>query len=159
MLAKALLEQGIRGKPRTTSGAIRYEFSAVHSLRKWFHTKAQQGGMNILSLEMLMGHETGLPAHYIRPTEPELLEEYLKVVDYLTVNRQVVIERVSMNQQAFAAEMQAKHQEIHTLKEQTQILSEQLAAVIEQQQQHANTFDMKFKKLLDIVKTGLVDQD
>jgi hypothetical protein len=45
------------------------------------------------------------------------------------------------------------------LKEQTQILSEQLAAVIEQQQQHANTFDMKFKKLLDIVKTGLVDQD
>ena len=42
----------------------------VHSLRKWFHTKALQGGMNILSLEMLMGHETGLPAHYIRPTEP-----------------------------------------------------------------------------------------
>jgi hypothetical protein len=34
--------------------------------------------------------------------------------------------------------------------------SKQFADVIEQ---HANTFDMKFVKLLDIVKTGLVDQD
>jgi hypothetical protein len=34
-----------------------------------------------------------------------------------------------------------------------------LADVIEQQQQHANTFDMKFVKLLDILKTGFVDQD
>jgi hypothetical protein len=38
-------------------------------------------------------------------------------------------------------------------------MSKQLADVIEQQQQHANTFDMKFVKLLDIVKTGLADQD
>lgn len=51
-----------------------------------------------------------------------------------------------------------KEREIVTLREQTQILSKQLADVIEQQQ-HANTFDMKFIKLLDIVKTGLVDQD
>lgn len=51
-----------------------------------------------------------------------------------------------------------KEREISALREQTQILSKQLADVIEQQQ-HANTFDMKFIKLLDIVKTGLVDQD
>jgi c-di-GMP-related signal transduction protein len=41
------------------------------------------------------------------------------------------------------------------LREQTQILSKQLTDVIEQQQQHANTF----VKLLDIVKTDLEDQD
>ena len=52
-----------------------------------------------------------------------------------------------------------KDQEIDELKEQTQIMSKQLADVIEQQQQHANTFDMKFVKLLNIVKSGLVDQD
>ena len=52
-----------------------------------------------------------------------------------------------------------KEREIAALSEQTQIVSKQLATVIEQQQQHANTFDMKFVKLLDIVKTGLVDQD
>ncbi|HYA81828.1 MAG TPA: hypothetical protein VEH06_00065 [Candidatus Bathyarchaeia archaeon] len=38
-------------------------------------------------------------------------------------------------------------------------MGKQLADVIEQQQQHADIFDMKFVKLLDIVKTGLVDKD
>jgi len=52
-----------------------------------------------------------------------------------------------------------KDREIRALREQTQIMSKQLTDVIEQQQQHANTFDMKFVKLLDIVKTGLVDQE
>jgi hypothetical protein len=84
MLSTALREQGIRGKPRNTntSGAVRYEFSTDHSLRKWFETKATQAGMNLLSAEMLMGHETGLSYIYIRPTESELLEEYLKVHTY-----------------------------------------------------------------------------
>jgi hypothetical protein len=63
------------------------------------------------------------------------------------------------NQQALVAEMQAKDQEIQGLRNQTQILNEQLVAVIEQQQQHANSFDMKLAKLLEIVKTGSVDQD
>jgi len=45
------------------------------------------------------------------------------------------------------------------LREQTQILSKQLADVIEQQQQHADTFDMKFVKLLEIVKTSVVQDD
>jgi len=52
-----------------------------------------------------------------------------------------------------------KDQEIRALREQTQIMSKQLADAIEQQQQHANTIDMKFVKLLIIVKTGLAHQD
>src|SRR5215813_4126370 len=38
-------------------------------------------------------------------------------------------------------------------------MNEQLAAVTEQQQHHADIFDMKLAKLLEIVKTGSVDQD
>jgi integrase/recombinase XerD len=49
-----------------------------------------------------------------------------------------------------------KEREIAALREQTQIMSKQLADVIEQQQQHANTFDMKFVKLLDIVKIAII---
>jgi len=55
--------------------------------------------------------------------------------------------------------MSSNDQEIRALREQNQIMSKQLADVIEEQKQHANTFDIKFVKLLDIVKTGLVDQD
>ncbi|MGA9153337.1 MAG: site-specific integrase [Candidatus Nitrosopolaris sp.] len=57
------------------------------------------------------------------------------------------------------ANLLEKDQEIQTMKEQTQILSNQLADVIEQQQQHADTFDMKFVKLLEIVKTSVVQDD
>jgi seryl-tRNA synthetase len=61
--------------------------------------------------------------------------------------------------QELSSQMASNDQEMRALREQNQIMSKQLAGVIEQQQQHANTFDMKFVKLLDIVKTGLVDQD
>ena len=73
----------------------------------------------------------------------------------------MVIKEVSDNQLLLAAQavISSPRIEIAALREQTQILSKQLADVIEQQQQHADTFDMKFIKLLDIVKTGLVDQD
>jgi hypothetical protein len=33
-----------------------------------------------------MGHDTGLEKSYYKPTEQELLEDYLKVVDLLTIN-------------------------------------------------------------------------
>jgi predicted ATP-dependent Lon-type protease len=32
-----------------------------------------------------MGHSTGISDSYYRPTESELLEDYLKVVDHLTI--------------------------------------------------------------------------
>jgi hypothetical protein len=52
-------------------------------------------------------------------------------------------------------ELEQSQKEIAALREQTQVLSKQLVDVIEQQRQHADTFDIKFVKLLDIVKTGL----
>jgi integrase len=56
-------------------------------------------------------------------------------------------------------ERQRKDQEIQGLRKQTQILNEQLAAVIEQQQQHANSFDRKFEELLKIVNTRFHQDD
>lgn len=141
MLDKSLREQGIRGKPRTISGAVGYEFSTVHSLRKWFHTKALQGGMNILSLEMLMAHETGLPAHYIRPTEPQLLEEYLKVADYLTVNKQVVMEQVSENQQQLVFQMESKDKRIASLEEQMETLVQQISQLNDRVQNYKDDYN------------------
>ena len=67
--------------------------------------------------------------------------------------------RVPLTVAGYMEQGNQKEREIATLREQTQIMSKQLADVIEHQQQHANTFDMKFVKLLDVVKTGLVDQD
>jgi hypothetical protein len=47
-----------------------------------------QAGMSTLTAEILVGHNEGLPAHYNRPTEQDLLNEYLKVVDNLSIYKQ-----------------------------------------------------------------------
>ena len=36
---------------------------------------------------MLLGHSIGLASAYYNPTEDEMLEEYMKAVDNLTINQ------------------------------------------------------------------------
>jgi hypothetical protein len=43
--------------------------------------------------EMLLGHHTGLEENYYRPEEQDLLNEYLKCVDALTVNNEFRLQR------------------------------------------------------------------
>jgi hypothetical protein len=44
------------------------------------------GGMKPINIETLMGHSTGISDSYYRPTEQDLLEDYLKVIDVLTIS-------------------------------------------------------------------------
>jgi hypothetical protein len=41
--------------------------------------------MKPINIETLMGHSTGISDSYYRPTENDLLQDYLKVVDHLTI--------------------------------------------------------------------------
>jgi hypothetical protein len=109
--------------------------------------------MHGINVETLMGHGLGISDHYARPTDLDLLKDYLKAVDSLTISNKMV--KLSEKQQVLESQMQSKDREIQALREQTQEMNRRLASVIEQQQQDANTFDMKFVKLLEIVKTGL----
>ena len=42
--------------------------------------------MKSLNVEILMGHDIGLADSYYRPTEQELLKDYLSSVDLLTIH-------------------------------------------------------------------------
>ena len=42
--------------------------------------------MKLLNVKILMGHDTGLEKSYYKPSEKDILEDYLKVVDLLTIN-------------------------------------------------------------------------
>jgi hypothetical protein len=66
----------------------RYEVMRCHGFRKFFNTICIESDMNIVSKELLMGHKQslGLEKSYYRPTNDKLLNEYLKVVDDLTIN-------------------------------------------------------------------------
>jgi hypothetical protein len=76
---RLLFSIGIRNERKR-----RHEFS-VHGFRKFFKTKAEIGGMKPINVETLMGHSIGISDSYYRPTESELLEDYLKVTDHLTI--------------------------------------------------------------------------
>jgi integrase len=85
LLERGLFEEGIR-KP-LTDGAKRHQWKAAHGFRKFYKTRAEQA-MKPINVEVTMGHNLGLgvSACYYKPTDREVLEDYLKAVDLLTIN-------------------------------------------------------------------------
>jgi hypothetical protein len=83
ILIRAWSEQGLR--QALPPGVRRHEFKGAHGFRKFFKSHAEQV-MKSVNVETLMGHKIGLSQSYYRPTEHELLQDYLKAVDLLTIN-------------------------------------------------------------------------
>jgi site-specific recombinase XerC len=84
LMERAIWAQGLRKK--LEPGKKRHPFQANHSLRKWFKTTCEIGGMKPINVETLLSHSVGVSNSYYRPTETELLEEYLAVQDFLIIN-------------------------------------------------------------------------
>ncbi|MDG7011319.1 MAG: hypothetical protein JRN57_04280 [Nitrososphaerota archaeon] len=78
-LCRVLGRSGLRAERKR-----RYDFKAAHGFRKWFKTQAEQV-MKPANVEVLMGHSIGISDSYYRPTEKELLEDYLKAVPLLSI--------------------------------------------------------------------------
>ena len=91
LLTRSLRIQGVRKKKRKESSTLygtRYEFQTNHGFRKWFKTRCELAGMKSINIEKLMGHSIGISDSYYRATEAELLEDYLKAVDLLTIDEE-----------------------------------------------------------------------
>lgn len=71
----------------------RHEFKAEHGFRKYFKTQCEQV-MKPINVETLLGHSTGIRDNDYRPTEKILLEDYLKVIPFLTISE---VEEVKRN--------------------------------------------------------------
>ena len=84
LIENALWAQRIRIK--LESGRKRHEFQADHGFRKWFKTRCEIAGMRSINIETLMAHSTGISDSYYRPTEDELLNDYLKAIAFLTIS-------------------------------------------------------------------------
>jgi hypothetical protein len=95
----------------------RHEFS-VHGFRKYFKTRCELAGMKPINVETLMGHSTGISDSYYRPTENDLLGDYLRVVDQLAINE--------------IHKLRAEAQEINKIKERETVNSDAIAALSDQ---------------------------
>jgi hypothetical protein len=90
IIERALWEQGLRRPLR--KGEKRHEWKAAHGFRKFYKTRAEQV-MKPINVEISMGHNIGLSASYYKPTEKEVLEDYLKAVDLLTISNNNKLEK------------------------------------------------------------------
>jgi hypothetical protein len=112
----------------------RYEVMRCHGFRKFFNTICIESDMNIVSKELLMGHKQslGLEKSYYRPTNDKLLNEYLKVVDDLTINNEFrlskqVQELKTKNEDSeyiIKGKLQEKEEQIKSLEESVKFLSD-----------------------------------
>jgi len=82
LIERALWEQGIR-KP-LPEGKNRHEWKTAHGFRKYYKTRAEQV-MRPANVELTMGHDIGVSKSYYKPTEREILQDYLKAIEMLSV--------------------------------------------------------------------------
>lgn len=71
----------------------RNDLHPCHSLRIFAVTNMQRAKLDKTIREMLVGHATGLDKAYYKPQDDEILAEYLKAVDLLTIDNEHRLQR------------------------------------------------------------------
>jgi integrase len=115
LLNRAWQSQKIRTK--LSNGEKRHEFKTAHGFRKYFKTQAEQARIPSIKIELLMGHSLGVSDSYVRFTEEQILEDYLQIVDYLTVNQTIVLINKSLKKQEETVQKSLKEMEERHRKE------------------------------------------
>jgi hypothetical protein len=124
LIERGLWAQGLRKKLQ--NGKKRHPYSAIHSFRKWFKTRCEIAGMRPINIEKLLSHSIGISNSYYRPTENELFEDYLKVVDLLSIGKENKLQN-QLNEYA-----EKNNEETDIIKEKLQEKDEQIKSLTDQ---------------------------
>jgi hypothetical protein len=114
LVENAWYSQGLR-KP-LEKGKTRHEFQGVHGFRKFYKTRCELAGMKPSIIEVTMGHSLGgVSDSYFKPTEEEMLTEYLKAVDALSINDTQKLKLEVENLKAGISDLENKSRRIEEL--------------------------------------------
>jgi hypothetical protein len=137
LMERAIWAQGLRKK--LEPGKKRHPYQANHSLRKWFKTRCEIAGMKPINIEKLMNHSIGISDSYYRATETELLEDYLKAVDLLTINSDKLVlqkqvlelkEKSKDSEYIIKAKLQEKEEQMRNMQDQFAAMQSQVQTLI-----------------------------
>ena len=133
----------------TQRGRIRKEVMRCHVFRKMFNSTCIENNVNHYVKEMLMGHKKnlGLDVNYFRPQQNQLLQEYLKVIDSLTINDenrlfkqvQELVEKDDYNKYIIDKKMQEKDEQINVLSTQLKDIAKQIQEINQRTKLDPNT--------------------
>jgi integrase len=137
LIEQALWEQGLRQPLK--EGNKRHEWKAAHGFRKFYKSRTEQV-MKPINVEITMGHDIGVSASYYKPTEKEVLDDYLKAVSLLTINdgdrltlqKQVkeLEENSKTTEYVIKGKLHEKDEEVKRLSEQYSSMESQMRALI-----------------------------
>jgi hypothetical protein len=138
IMETALWTQGLRHI--LEPGKRRHEFQADHGLRKFFKTRCELAGMMPINIEILMGHSVGISDSYYRATEKELLDDYIKAIDFLTMSKEhklhmeinILAKEQREKDKEIKIQIYNKEQEVNALTEQSLSHSDAIAALSDQ---------------------------
>ena len=93
LISRTIEKSGLRTVERQTElhnehGKVRKNVRLTTGFRKFFDTQLIFADLRPAIKEMFMGHSIGLDNNYFKPTENDVLEEYLTAVNYLTINEE-----------------------------------------------------------------------
>lgn len=124
---KALLQDSIENSGLREIDHInihkRKEVSLFHGFRKFTTKQLVDSNVKAEIREMLLGHKIGLTGVYYKPTEQEMLNEYLKAVPLLTISNE---ERLKFK---LEERVQIQKTVIQSMQEQMDALKADIAAI------------------------------
>jgi integrase len=138
LINRAIWAQGLRKK--LENGKKRHPFQAIHCYRKWFKTRCEIAGMKPINVEILLSHNVGISNSYYRPTEIELLEDYLKVSELLQIDKQGQLQREVYQYQ------QKNQEESYIIKGKLQEREEEIKALKQRYESDMATFEERMEK-------------
>jgi integrase len=162
IIERALWEQGLRSS--LPNGVKRHEWKAAHGFRKFYKSRAEQV-MKPINVELTMGHNIGVSASYYKPTEHEILKDYLKAVDILTISNDNAVlqkevaelqQKSKDNEYIIRGKLQEKDEEMKSMKQQIDTMQSQIQALIES---IGNTKDQNQVNAMaqTLYKSGILD--
>ncbi|CAN5587187.1 tyrosine-type recombinase/integrase [soil metagenome] len=134
LLERALKAQGLVKPLIKENKERRREWKGAHGLRKYYQTIAEQK-MKSINVEILMGHSIGVTDSYYRPQEREILEDYLKASNFLSLDYDNITltkhiknleEENKTNDYIIKGKLQEKDEEIKNILEKVSLLEKQV---------------------------------
>jgi integrase len=128
LISRTIEKSGLRTVERQTElqhgehGRIRKDVRLTTGFRKFFDTQLIYADVRPAIKEMFMGHSIGLDDNYFKPSENDVLEEYLTAVDWLTINEENRLKRqvkeLTKKQDEIEIMKERHEQEMNTMREQ-----------------------------------------
>lgn len=168
MLVRVLNKAGVMETSKLIEGqkvgVKRNPVARAHGFRKYVSTRMTEAGLTQDARDKLLSQNTSslTQRHYYRPRSEDLLQEYLKVVDLLTISQENCLKRENEMLKVKKSEFESLKEQVEESKKTQSRIFDIEQAIDEIRRQTAIALGMS-KEQIDksdlVFKAGLVDLD